>query len=86
MGAEAAVNAVYFNKIQALPEAERPAYVEKLRAEYREQIDLQKLASSLVVDAIVPGAGLRAELVRRLAYMESKADERVKKKHCVYPV
>jgi acetyl-CoA carboxylase carboxyltransferase component len=86
MGAEAAVNAVYFNKIQALPEVERPAYVEKLRAEYRQDVDLMKLAAGLVVDAIVPGATLRAELIRRLAYMETKADERPKKKHCVYPV
>jgi acetyl-CoA carboxylase carboxyltransferase component len=86
MGAEAAVNAVYFNKIQALPEEERPAFVEKLRAEYREDVDLKKLAASLVIDAVVPGAGLRAELVRRLQYMETKSDERLPKKHCVYPV
>jgi acetyl-CoA carboxylase carboxyltransferase component len=86
MGAEAAVNAVYYNKIMALPEAERPAFVEKLRAEYRQDIDLHKLASALVVDAIVPGAGLRNELIRRLAYMETKSDERLPKKHCVYPV
>ncbi len=86
MGAEAAVNAVYFNKIQALPEAERPAYVEKLRAEYREDVDLMKLASSLVIDGIVPGERLRAELIRRLEYMVTKSDERIPKKHCVYPV
>ncbi|UCE86581.1 MAG: acyl-CoA carboxylase subunit beta, partial [Deltaproteobacteria bacterium] len=35
MGPEAAVNAVYYNKIQALPEAERAKRVETLRAEYR---------------------------------------------------
>jgi methylmalonyl-CoA decarboxylase subunit alpha len=86
MGAEAAVNAVYYNKIMALPEAERPATVEKLRAEYRAQIDLHKLASALVIDAIVPGEQLRSELVRRLAYMQTKSDERLPKKHCVYPV
>src|SRR5688500_4266750 len=86
MGAEAAVNAVFFNKIQALPEAERPAYVEKLRAEYREDVDLHKLAANLTIDAVVPGAQLRAELIRRLEYMSSKADERLPKKHCVYPV
>ncbi len=86
MGAEAAVNAVYYNKIQALPEAERPAYVEKLRAEYRADVDLMKLASALVVDTVVPGAKLRAELVRRLQYMQSKKDQRLPKKHCVYPV
>ncbi len=86
MGAEAAVNAVYANKIAALPEAERAAYVEKLRAEYREDVDLKKLASSLVIDAVVQPNALRAELVRRLAYMTTKSDERLPKKHCVYPV
>ncbi|MCM2334291.1 MAG: acyl-CoA carboxylase subunit beta [Anaeromyxobacteraceae bacterium] len=66
MGPEAAVNAVYFNKIQERPEAERPAYVAALRDEYRRDIDLLKLASELVVDAVVPGARLRDELARRL--------------------
>ena len=86
MGAEAAVNAVYANKIAALPEADRPAYVEKLRAEYREDVDLKKLASSLVIDAVVQPNALRTELARRLAYMTTKSDERLPKKHCVYPV
>lgn len=87
MGAEAAVNAVYFNKIQAIEgEEERKAYVEKLRAEYREDVDLQKLAASLVIDAVVPGSALRQELARRLQYMTTKSDERLPKKHCVYPV
>ena len=35
MGPEAAVNAVYYNKIQEKPEAERAAYVEELREQYR---------------------------------------------------
>jgi acetyl-CoA carboxylase carboxyltransferase component len=65
MGPEAAVNAVYFNKIQEKPEAERAAFVEQLRAEYREDIDIYKLAGELVVDAVVPGRGLRDELARR---------------------
>jgi methylmalonyl-CoA decarboxylase subunit alpha len=86
MGAEAAVNAVYFNKIAALPEAERPAYVKKLQDEYREQIDLRKLASDLSIDGVVPGDRLRAELIRRLSYMCTKSDQRPPKKHCVYPV
>jgi acetyl-CoA carboxylase carboxyltransferase component len=86
MGAEAAVNAVYANKIAALPEDERPAYIEMLRQEYREDIDIHKLASELVIDAIVPGDGLRDELIRRLQYMGDKQDQRYPKKHCVYPV
>src|SRR5438093_2076388 len=67
MGAEAAVNAVYANKIAERPEAERPAFIEELRQQYREDIDILKLASNLHVDAIVPGDDLRTELSRRLS-------------------
>jgi methylmalonyl-CoA decarboxylase subunit alpha len=86
MGAEAAVNAVYYNKIMALPEADRPAFVKKMQDEYREQIDLQKLASNLAIDGVVPGDRMRNELVRRLQYMILKNVQRAPKKHCVYPV
>ncbi len=68
MGPEAAVNAVYFNKIQALPESDRPAYVQRLRDEYSEDVDLFKLASELVVDDVVAGDALREHLVRRFEY------------------
>ena len=42
MGPEAAVNAVFFNKIQEKPEAERAAYVQALRDEYRADVDLDQ--------------------------------------------
>jgi len=45
MGPEAAINAVYANKIAELPEEERPAYVEQKRKEYQEDIDIYLLAS-----------------------------------------
>jgi len=67
MGAEAAVNAVFANKIAEKPEAERAAYVQQLRDEYNEDIDLKKLGAELHVDAIVAPAELRGELVARLA-------------------
>lgn len=86
MGPEAAVNAVYFNKIQEKPESERAAYVQKLRDEYKEDIDIKKLASELVVDAIVPGDRLREELIRRFDVYRQKRETRPKKKHAVYPV
>jgi acetyl-CoA carboxylase carboxyltransferase component len=86
MGPEAAVNAVYFNKIQALPEAERPAYVERLRTEYAEDVDLLKLASELVIDGIVPGDELRAELVRRFAFYREGYALPSGRKHGVTPV
>src|SRR4029078_1427240 len=66
MGPEAAVNAVYYNKIQEKPEAEREAFVETLREQYRQDVDLYKLAADLHVDAIISGDNLRQELVRRL--------------------
>jgi acetyl-CoA carboxylase carboxyltransferase component len=81
MGPEAAVNAVFFNKIQEQPEAERAAYVERLRAEYRKDIDVEKLASELVVDAVVPGRELRRELAVRFAvYAQGYEPPRAKKR------
>jgi acetyl-CoA carboxylase carboxyltransferase component len=67
MGAEAAVNAVFANKIAEKPEEERAAYVQQLRDEYNEDIDLKKLGAELHVDAIVDPAELRHELITRLA-------------------
>jgi acetyl-CoA carboxylase carboxyltransferase component len=87
MGPNAAVNAVYFNKIQEVPEGpERVAFVDKLRSEYREDIDLYKLAGELVVDAVVPFDSLRSELSRRFARLASKHEARPAKHHMVLPV
>lgn len=87
MGPQAAINAVYYNKIQELPAGpERDAYVERLRSEYQADIDVLKLASELVVDAVVPGESLRTEIARRFSRLESKIQARPKKKHPVPPV
>jgi acetyl-CoA carboxylase carboxyltransferase component len=86
MGPEAAINAVYYNKIAELPDSEREAYVSKLQDEYREDIDLVRLASELIVDAVVPAKDLRAELIRRFAAYESREREVVLKHHPVFPV
>jgi acetyl-CoA carboxylase carboxyltransferase component len=86
MGAEAAINAVYANKIAERPEAERPAYIEELRQQYREDIDVLKLAANLHVDAVVPGDDLRAELTRRFATLESKSVTGYPRRRPVTPV
>jgi acetyl-CoA carboxylase carboxyltransferase component len=86
MGPEAAVNAVYYNKIQERPEAERAAYVEALRAEYRADVDLSKLAADLHIDAIVPGARLREELIGRLEAARGKRSVSWPRKRAVLPV
>jgi methylmalonyl-CoA decarboxylase subunit alpha len=86
MGPEAAVNAVYFNKIQERPESERTAFVEQLRAEYRADVDVGKLAAELVVDEIVPGDELREQLARRLALYARSFRPGTTRKHGVWPV
>src|ERR1700712_4902300 len=86
MGAEAAVNAVYANKIAALPEAERPAYVAALRAEYEQDIDIVRLASELVVDVMVEPEKLRGELIGRIAVARSKDRSFSRRRHGVTPV
>ena len=69
MGPEAAVNAVYANKIAEITdEEERERFVQERRAEYLEDVDLERLAADLVIDAIVEPEDLREEVVRRLRY------------------
>ena len=87
MGPQAAVNAVYFNKIQAVPEGEeRDAFVAKLREEYKADVDLSKLASELVIDDVVPFERLRTDLSRRFSDYAVKDEPRPPKKHLVPPV
>ena len=87
MGPQAAVNAVFYNKIQEVAEGpERDAYVAKLSAEYKADIDLMKLANELVVDAVVPGERLRDELTVRFARYATKSQPRPRRKHLVPPV
>lgn len=86
MGAEAAVNAVYANKIQALPPEERSAFIASKREEYRQDIDIYRLASEMIVDAIVQPNDLRNELIQRFDAYSSKQMTFTNRKHGVYPV
>src|SRR5437667_8156500 len=86
MGPEAAVNAVYFNKIQEKPEPERAAYVQKLRDAYRADIDIYKLAAEQVVDTVVPGDRLREEIVKRFAAAAQRDRPLTPKRRSVTPV
>ncbi|TMK61243.1 MAG: acyl-CoA carboxylase subunit beta [Actinobacteria bacterium] len=87
MGPEAAINAVYYNQVQAIEAPdERSAFVEKLRREYSEEIDILHLASELVVDAVIQPEDLRAELSRRIALSASKRRDWPEKRNPVTPV
>ena len=86
MGAEAAVNAVYANKIADLDEAERASFVEGMRAAYEQDIDIVRLASELVVDAVVQPDELRPQLLARFAAARGKDRSFSRRRHGVTPV
>ena len=82
MGPEAAINAVYARKLAEIDdEAERAAEEERLRDEYREGIDVHRMASEVVIDEIVPPSDLRAELAARFDFYEDVRKDLPDKKH-----
>jgi acetyl-CoA carboxylase carboxyltransferase component len=87
MGPQAAINAVYYNQLQAIEdEQERARRTEELRREYAEDIDILHLASELVIDAVIEPEALRDELVARLAHAASKQRAWPAKHNPVTPV
>ena len=87
MGPQAAINAVFYNQVQAIEDPdERAAFVEKLRAEYAEEIDILHLASELVIDAVIQPEDLRDELVKRYAAYEGKRRDWPEKRNPITPV
>jgi methylmalonyl-CoA decarboxylase subunit alpha len=87
MGAEPAVNAVFYNKIQAIEDPDaRAAFVAERRAEYEADVDLVHLAAELVVDAVIQPEDLRDELVRRFAAAGTRRREDFHRRHGVPPV
>ena len=86
MGPEPAVNAVFFNKLADLPEEQRAARRKELEEEYREDIDLYKLASNLIVDDVVEPEQLRDALISRFSAYATRTSMRLERKHGVYPV
>ncbi len=87
MGPEAAVNAVFANKIAAIDDpAERDAFVAEQRRIYEEDVDLLRLASENVIDAVVDFPDLRREIVRRFELARGKDRHFSDRRHGVPPV
>jgi acetyl-CoA carboxylase carboxyltransferase component len=87
MGAEAAVNAVYYNKLASIDDATaREEETRRLRDEYDHDIDVLRLAGELVVDDVVEPGDLRAELIRRFAAAAGKDRSFSRRRHGVTPV
>ena len=76
MGPEAAVNAVYANKIAQVEadegEAARDEFIAARRAEYLEDVDLERLAADLVIDQVIEPEVLRDELLARLRHARGR--------------
>ena len=86
-GMEAAVNAVFANKIAAFDdEEERAAYVAERRREYEEDVDLERLAADLVLDHVIDPADLRDELVKRYRYAAHRDRHFARKRRDIPPV
>ena len=82
MGPEAAINAVYANKLASIEDDdERAAMEAELREEFREDIDVRRMASEVVIDEIIPPSKLRDELSARFAFYEDVEKQRPSKKH-----
>ncbi len=82
MGPEAAINAVYARKLAEIEdEAERERRERELREEYREDIDVHRMASEMVIDDIVPPSTLREQLATRFAFYETVEKDLPEKKH-----
>jgi len=90
MGPEAAVNAVYANRIAEIEAAEgaeaRDEFVAGKRREYEEDVDLERLVADLVVDQVVEAEELRGELLRRLRYAAGRDRSFSDKRRAVTPV
>ena len=86
MGPEAAVNAVYANKIAQLPKEEQATFIQEKRDEYKEEIDVYRLASELIIDDVIEPNQLREALSTRLQAYKSKYLQFSDRKHGVSPV
>jgi acetyl-CoA carboxylase carboxyltransferase component len=68
MALDASVNAVYAGKIDQISDpAERAEFIARRQAEHRSDINLLRMGSDLVIDAVVAPELLRADLAARLA-------------------
>jgi len=87
MGADAAVNAVFANKIAAIDDdREREEFIAARREEYEQDVDILRLADELVIDSIVLPRELRATLVARLRTARGKDRAFSRRRHGVTPV
>lgn len=87
MSAEASANAVYARKIEEIADAEeREAFISDRIAEQQDDTDLLRMASDMVIDAVVEPEALRSELIGRLNAAEGWSRGPRTRHHGIFPV
>ena len=87
MAPEASANAMYANKIAAIDDPEeRAAYIAARVAEQEAELNLLRMGSEIVVDAVVEPPDLRAELIARFAAADGWERTTGRRHHTVSPV
>ncbi len=87
MAGEAAVNAIWANRLAEIEDPEeRAAFVAERSAELDRELDSLRLASDLLIDAVVAPEELREELRRRLAACAHWERRDPGRHHGVFPV
>lgn len=86
MGPEAAVKAVYSNKIDELEGEAKLAFMNQKKEEYSDNINIYGLASELIVDQLIDFEGVRKELSYRLEAYRNKERVWPQKNNSIHPV
>lgn len=87
VGPEAAVNAIHYNQIMELPEAERAAFVAAKRDEYAADIDVFKAAADpFAAEDVVAPEALRDDLIRRFRIYGRRPATTIQRRSAVHPV
>jgi acetyl-CoA carboxylase carboxyltransferase component len=87
MAGEAAVNAVWANHIERIEDPEeRQAFIRERAEELEAQLDVLRVASELLIDAVVEPGGLRGELIARLRACSGWQRPAPSRHHGVFPV
>jgi len=73
-------------KLQIEDPKEKMRFVKEKIDEYKDEIDIYRLASELVIDDIVEPSKLRETLSERLNVYSTKQISLPARKHTVYPV
>jgi acetyl-CoA carboxylase carboxyltransferase component len=87
MAGEAAVNAVWANHIAAIEDpAERQAFIDERVEQIEDELDAIRLASELLIDAVIDRSQLRTELELRLGATDGWERTVDRRHHGAFPV